>query len=109
MIELDILDQYNDVTRIEELVKRVPELELLQGGGVVIEYGEGEGAPHAVVRNQDLFLRSPLRPDAGGLDHYASSFSGEDEITTALDAAQGRPENQGRVHRSGTESRRPAT
>ena len=96
MIELDSLDQYNEIARLEEVVKRVPELELLQGGGVLIEYGEGEGAPHAVVRNQDLFLaRNSARAP---LDHYASSFSGEDEITTALDTPQGRPENQGCVY-----------
>jgi hypothetical protein len=79
----DNLDPFNDVTGYEELAKRVPELELLQGGGVVIEYGTGEGSPHAVVRNQDLFLR--LRFDARqGNDRFATSFSGEDEITTAL-------------------------
>ena len=44
MIELDSLDQYNEIARLEEVVKRVPELELLQGGGVLIEFGEGEGA-----------------------------------------------------------------
>jgi hypothetical protein len=82
MVELDSLDQFNEIGRLEEVVKRVPELELLQGGGVLIEYGQGEGAPHAVVRNQDLFLaRNSARAP---LDHYATSFSGEDEITTAL-------------------------
>src|SRR5262249_10078159 len=82
MVELDSLDQFNEIARLEDVVKRVPELELLQGGGVLIEYGNGEGAPHAVVRNQDLFLaRDSARAQ---LDHYATAFSGEDEITTAL-------------------------
>jgi hypothetical protein len=82
MVELESLDQFNEIARLEDVVKRVPELELLQGGGVLIEYGNGEGAPHAVVRNQDLFLdRNSARAP---LDHYATSFSGEDEITTAL-------------------------
>jgi hypothetical protein len=84
MIELETLDPYNDVTRIDELVKRVPELELIQGGGVAIEYGKGEGASHAVVRNQDLFLQIPLDPARGRLDHFASTFNGEDEITSAI-------------------------
>ena len=83
-IELDSLDPFNDVTRYEELAKRVPELELLQGGGVVIEYGTGEAAPHAVVRNQDLFLRLRLDPAPGRAIISRSSFNGEDEITTAL-------------------------
>ena len=82
MIELDSLDQFNEIARLEEVAQRVPELALLQGGGVLIEFGKGEGAPHAVVRNQDLFLaRDSARAP---LDHYATSFSGEDEITTAL-------------------------
>ena len=83
-IQLDSLNPYNDVTRFEELAKRVPELELLQGGGVVIEYGTGEGAPHAVVRNQDLFLLLRLDPAHQTSDRYTTAFSGEDEITTAL-------------------------
>jgi hypothetical protein len=83
-IELTSLDPFNDVTRYEELAKRVPELELLHGGGVVIEYGSGEGAPHAVVRNQDLFLALPVDRAGKGHDRFATSFSGEDEITTAL-------------------------
>jgi gliding motility-associatede transport system auxiliary component len=82
-VELDSLDPFNDVARYEELAKRVPELELLTGGGVVIEYGTGEAAPHAVVRNQDLFLERWLDP-ARRSDGRASSFNGEDEITTAL-------------------------
>ncbi len=82
-VELDSLDPFNEVARYEELAKRVPELELLAGGGVVIEYGTGEAAPHAVVRNQDLFLRLSLDP-AHRADHFATSFNGEDEITTAL-------------------------
>ena len=36
MIELDSLDPYSDVTRDDELVKQVPELELLHGGGVSV-------------------------------------------------------------------------
>ena len=62
----------------------MPELELLHSGGVVIEYGRGEGAPHAVVRSEDLFLNLPYDPTRGGHDRFASRFSGEDEITTAL-------------------------
>ena len=84
MIQLDSLDPYSDLTRGDELVKRVPELGILHGGGVVIEYGEGEGAQHVVVRNQDLFQPFPLDPARGGQDQFASAFTGEDEITSAL-------------------------
>ena len=62
----------------------MPELEILQGGGVVIEYGEGESAQHVVVRNQDLFQGVPLDPARGGQGQFASAFTGEDEITSAL-------------------------
>lgn len=82
-VELDSIDPFNDVARYESLAKRVPELELLGGGGVVIEYGTGEAAPHAVVRNQDLFLRLAMDPSQRA-DHFATSFNGEDEVTTAL-------------------------
>ena len=84
MIEVVSLDPFSDLARGDELVKRVPEIELLHGGGVVIEYGQGESAQHVVVRNQDLFQPIPLDPARGGLDHYASAFTGEDEITSAL-------------------------
>jgi ABC-type uncharacterized transport system len=84
LIELVSIDPYSDPTRNDDLVKRVPELELLSGGGVVIEYGEGEDKQHAVVRNGDLF--QPLAPGVarGGTDQFASAFTGEDEITSAL-------------------------
>ena len=84
MIELLSLDPFNDSQRLEALAKRVPELELLHGGGVVVEYGEGGGAEYVVVRNQDLFQPIPLDPAHGGMNHYASSFTGEDEFTSAL-------------------------
>jgi hypothetical protein len=83
-ITLARLDPFNDPTGYEDLAKRIPELELLQGGGVVIEYGKGDAAQYVVVRNPDLFQQIPLDQARGGLDHYASTFSGEDEITSAL-------------------------
>jgi hypothetical protein len=84
MIQLDNLNPYSDPTRGEELTRRVPELDILHGGGVVIEYGEGEGAQHVVVRNQDLFQVKPFDPASGGQSQFASDFTGEDEITSAL-------------------------
>jgi hypothetical protein len=84
MIELVSLDPFTDLARSDEIVKRVPEIELLHGGGVVIEYGHGEGAQHVVVRNGDLFQSVPLDPARGSGDHFSSNFTGEDEITSAL-------------------------
>ena len=90
MIHLVSLSRFNDPARLDDLEKRVPELKLLYGAGavqagaVVIEYGSGESAEYVVVRNGDLFQPIPLDPAHGGLDHYASAFTGEDEITSAL-------------------------
>ncbi len=79
MVEVASLDPYYDLSRIDELVKRAPEIELLRGGGVLVEYGEGEQARHVVVRNQDLFTG-----ETGGRERFESAFLGEDEITSAL-------------------------
>jgi hypothetical protein len=86
LVHLVNLDQYSDLPRTDELAKRVPELDLLLhgGGGVVVEYGEGESAEYAAVRNQDLFTQASVDPGRGGSDRFATRFSGEDEITSAL-------------------------
>jgi len=74
----------NDLTRIDDLIKRAPEVDLLHGGGVLVEYGEGDAARHFVVRNQDIF--EPLSREAArsSSDRFESVFNGEDEITSAL-------------------------
>jgi hypothetical protein len=84
MIQLENLNPYSDLARGDELSKRVPQIDILQAGGVVIEYGAGENAQHVVVRNQDLFQGIPLDPARGSQSQFASAFTGEDEITSAL-------------------------
>ncbi len=84
MIQIVNLDQFFDQTRLEELVKRVPELELLRGGGVVMELGEG--AAGRVRRGAEpgaLPSRLAAAPRVG-FDRFESAFTGEDEITSAL-------------------------
>jgi hypothetical protein len=84
LIRLANLDPYVDRGRIEDLAKRVPDLTLLRGGGVLIEYGEGTEVTSVVVRNQEMFepiSRDQLRP---GSDRFESGFTGEDAITSAL-------------------------
>ena len=49
------LDPYAELARAETLVKRVPDLARHAGGGVLIEYGEGNDAERVVVRNNELF------------------------------------------------------
>lgn len=82
-VKLDQVDPDRDLARYEQLVKSVPDLKVAQGGGVVIEYGEGESADRVVVRNTELFLmdRPSFNPD---VSEFKSVFKGEDAITSAL-------------------------
>ncbi len=83
-VDVKTLDPYYDLTRMDELVKRVPDLALLHGGGVLVEYGVGTDSSHMVIRNQDMF--APIRPDspASSSDRFETVFNGEDTITSAL-------------------------
>jgi hypothetical protein len=83
-IRIVSLDPYNDLSRVDELAKRVPELELLRGGGVLVEYGAGAGTQYVVVRNQDMFQRARLDPGLAGPDRFATTFTGEDEFASAI-------------------------
>ena len=83
MIKITALNPYEDLARLDELSKRVPELALLRGGGVLIEYGDDKETPPIVVRSQDLFELPSLRQLRGG-DRFDSAFTGEDAITSAL-------------------------
>ena len=83
-ITLDHVDPFRDLPRYEELVKRVPDVDVTQGGGVVIEYGEGTSADRVVIRNADLFAipRSPqFDPN---VEKFQADFKGEDAVTSAL-------------------------
>lgn len=84
LVTLVNVDPFRDIARYEELVKRVPDIEVTQGGGVVIEYGQGDKAERVVVRNAELFevpRDARFDPD---IDEFASEFRGEDAITSAL-------------------------
>jgi hypothetical protein len=82
-IRITALNPYEDLARLEELGKRVPELALIREGGVLIEYGEDKETAPMVVRNQDLFeLPSPRQLHGG--ERFDTIFTGEDAITSAL-------------------------
>jgi hypothetical protein len=83
-IQLISLNPYYDLTRIGELAKRAPELEMLHGGGVLIEYGKGDSARHALIRNQDMFEPASREMARAVRERFESVFTGEDEITSAL-------------------------
>ena len=80
---LDHIDPFRDLGRYDELVKKVPDIGITQGGGVVVEYGETD-TDHVVVRNMDLFEI----PNAARFDPTAEkleiAFKGEDALTSAL-------------------------
>jgi hypothetical protein len=84
MIRLDQVDPYRDLDRYESLTQRAPDVRVTQGGGVLIEYGEGKAADRAVVRNADLFeIPRAARFDPTA-EQFETSFKGEAAVTTAL-------------------------
>jgi len=85
-VRLEHVNPYADLPRWEALTRRVPDAEvtLSQGGGVVVEYGEGGTADRVVLRNVDLFefpREARFNPD---VEQRRSDFKGEDAVTSAL-------------------------
>jgi len=70
--------------RAEETFKRAPDLAVLQGGGVLIEYGEGDQIQSAVVRNREMFPTPPPSRTKKRESRFESEFTGEDAITSTL-------------------------
>jgi hypothetical protein len=83
-IRIAHLNPYAELSRLEELSKRVPDLKMLHGGGVLIEYGEGAESAMFVVRNQEMFVPIPDEQIRSARDRFATTFMGEDAITSAL-------------------------
>src|SRR5262249_13596012 len=75
---------YREVEKREALVKRFPDVGIIEGGGILIEYGEGTGADHVVIRNSDLFENSAADRFEGSTARFVTNFKGEDAVTTAL-------------------------
>src|SRR5512135_2479177 len=82
-VRIEYVNPFRDLEKYDALKKRVPDVELTEGGGVVVEYGEGEAADRVVVRNSDLF-EIPRTGRGADLDRFVSEFKGEDAVTTAL-------------------------
>jgi hypothetical protein len=83
-ISMGSLNPFTDLARNEDLFTKVPDLAVLDGGGVLIEYGQGDETEYAVVRNQDMFAPTNTDPRTVASDQFASIFTGEDAITSAL-------------------------
>ena len=83
LVRVERLDRYVDLAKGDELTRRSPELGMMPGGGVLIEYGAGEDARFAAISNGEMFDEPP--PEAPrGSGVYSSAFRGEDAVTTAL-------------------------
>lgn len=82
-VRYEVMPAYADDVRFRELADKVPDIAIAakQGGGVVIEYGEGEGARRLVVRNSEMF---EVRGRDGDPARFGSSFGGEDVLTSGL-------------------------
>jgi len=83
-VSIVYLNPYSDLERFEALLKRFPDIGVTQGGGLLIEYGEGATADHVVIRNNDLFAIARNDRFEDHTPRFESSFKGEDAVTTAL-------------------------
>jgi hypothetical protein len=83
-VSVVFMNPYREVERFESLVKRYPDIGVTQGGGLLIEYGEGPTAQHVVIRNNDLFDVSNTDRFDGDNAQFETNFKGEDAVTTAL-------------------------
>lgn len=83
LVRVERLDRYADLARGDELARRSPELGMMPGGGVLIEYGSEDSARFAAVSNQEMF-EADGSDASRGAGVYASAFRGEDAVTSAL-------------------------
>jgi hypothetical protein len=83
-IAIVYLNPFTELERFEALLKRYPDIGVTQGGGLLIEHGEGSSADHVVIRNNDLFAIARNDRFDDQTPRFESSFKGEDAVTTAL-------------------------
>jgi hypothetical protein len=82
-VTVEAIHPFYDVSKFEDLRKQAPEIAVAlgQGGGIVVEYGEGKTAERLVVNGSDLFAVAPQRP---GEPTFQTDFKGEDAVTSAM-------------------------
>ena len=84
LIRIESVDPFTELSRLEDLARRAPDLGAMRGGGVLIEYGEGYDARFVGVGGPEMFDK-PLVERAGeNLGRFETTFRGEDAITSAL-------------------------
>jgi hypothetical protein len=82
-ITIDTIHPFVDLEKFEDLSKRAPDVAVAvqQGGGIVVEYGEGKGAERVVVTGAELFEAPRERREA---HEFEADFTGEAAFTSAL-------------------------
>lgn len=83
-VAIESVNPFTDLARTEDLARRVPDLAAMQGGGVLLQFGEGDEARYVAVGSQEMF--EPVTPDRAleAVDRFETTFKGEDALTSAL-------------------------
>lgn len=84
LIRIESVDPFTDLSRLEDLTRRAPDLGAMRGGGVLIEYGEGDDARFVGVGGPEMFDQPLVERDGENLGRFETTFRGEDAITSAL-------------------------
>ena len=84
--------------RVEELAKRVPDLAMMRGGGVLLEYGEGPEAEVVVVRNPGDVRADLGRPTPRGPRPLRIELHRRGRDHVGVDADPRGEEGQGGLH-----------
>lgn len=84
LIRIESVDPFTDLSRLEDLAQRAPDLAAMQGGGVLIEYGEGDDARFVSVGGREMFDRPIVERSGETIGRFETTFRGEDAVTSAL-------------------------
>lgn len=84
-VSIEQIDPYRDRERFAVLTQRIPDVQVSEMGGIVLEYGQGDKPSHLVIPNHDLFtFPRKERFAEQNVEKFLSSFRGEDAVTMAL-------------------------
>jgi len=84
LIRIESVDPFTDLSRLEDLARRAPDLAAMQGGGVLIEYGEGDDARFVSVGGREMFDQPLVERSGQNIGRFETTFRGEDAVTSAL-------------------------
>src|SRR5262245_13492888 len=89
-VTFEFIDIVEDRLRLEDFFKKYPDALIRSGSGflepsIVVTYGEGEDAPHKVVKDSDIFKVDAREIDMmRGTQGGDRSFFGENAVTSAI-------------------------